>query len=229
MVVPPSPMESQASQLGISPEEAGLSGSEAQPSPAQQQSETNLAAAVAGSSENFELLQERYGRDNPFAPLYAIQPKTPPPPELDANLPELSPIVPKIVYNPPDFHVTAIGIKDGQGIAVINGEILHVGDTIQDFTVMSITQDQVQLKDGMGDKLYLKLKQELRGDYNANKKEISNIGIKKQQSAPKPPAVKYRDNSQNFAPGPLPPLPDYSIPGPDDFKFDNIPPSGSYP
>jgi hypothetical protein len=182
-----------------------------------------MAASVSG--DNMDLLRERYGRDNPFAPLYDIPAKTAVSDRIP-TLPLMQPVLTSFSL-PVDFKLSAIALRNGKGIAVIDGEILRVGDSIRDYTVANIRQDQVLLRGSFGDKIVLKLKQELRGVFDASNKEISNINIMK--TVPTVYGRPAYNSNEQYSPGPLPPLPEYSIPGPDDIQPGQLPSSGTLP
>ncbi len=227
-VAAPNQMEDGMRQSGMSPDDladAGMTAAPERQNAAAPVAKSNLAQTMfAGVSENFELLQERYGRDNPFAPFYVIKEKIDQQTQVfDVDLPELTPVVPQVLYTPPAFVLTAIATKDGRGIAVINGEILKEGDRIEGFQVVSILKDQVQLKGQMGDVLYLKIKQELKGDYGVKNNEISNINVGKPSPVNQQTGNKKSSAEKYLSPVQLSPLPDYSIPEPDDIQFEKVP------
>lgn len=198
----------------------------AAPAPADQNlSPSNAAVSFPLNVENdFELMQERYGRDNPFAPLYDLPLKQAPVVTQMADFPELNPVF-ENAPPPPNFNLTAIAVRNGQGIAIIDGEIYRIGDNAKDYTVASIKPDQVILNGRYGAKVTLRLKQELRGNFESRNNEITNINVMKSQ--PKENIfIPQRGKNNNYSPGPLPPLPEYSIPGPDDFQSEPLPPSG---
>jgi hypothetical protein len=188
-----------------------------------------LAAAVSAASplleNDFELLQERYGRDNPFAPLYDVPVKKSFSEKI-ATLPMMMPVPPPVSI-PPEFRLSAIAIRNGQGIAIIDGEILREGDSVKNFNIISIKPDQVELRGKYGDTVYLKLRQQYHGNFDTSKSEISNIYVKK--SEPVRSVNPVSNSSSPYMPGPLPPLPEYSIPGPDDFQSEPLPSSGTLP
>jgi len=205
----PDAIAQQAAELGIQPPVA----------PAAQPATPQLAASALPTPD-FELLQERYGRSDPFAPIYE-PPKKASAPVFTEDLPFLAPVAP-VVFNPPSFKLTAISVSGGKGMAIIDGELLRVGDRIKEFTVTGIKPDQVTLRSDLGDKIYLKLRQEIKTAYDVSGNSISNIDVKKQE----PEAVVVpSEKRQRMAPLPLP---EYTLPSPDDIQIET-PPPGSLP
>lgn len=129
------------------------------------------AASMAMDPAEFAMMADRYGRNDPFSPFFDIQEFTG---EL-INLPDLEPLPPMIMQNPSTMKLSAIVLKSGVGTAIVNGEVLYVGDTIQGFTVSEITFDKVVLLNELKDKAILRLKQEGLPDFNVNNNTISNI------------------------------------------------------
>jgi hypothetical protein len=184
--------------------------------------EASISASTLSVGNDLELLKERYGRENPFAPLYEM-PAKPVAAETLPTLPMMQPVFTPI-SQPPSFKLTAISIQNGSGIAIIDGELVRTGDTIKEYDVIGIKPDQVVLRGSFGEKIALKLRQEFHGRFDTSKNEISNINLKK--SEPSRTFNTGFGSNNSYAPGPLPPLPEYDIPGPDDFKSEPLPSTG---
>lgn len=139
-------------------------------------------ARMAIDPAEFAMMADRYGRNDPFSPFFNIEEFTG---EL-MDLPDLEPLPPMIMQNPPSMRLTAIVLRDGVGTAVVNGEVLYVGDVIAGFTVSEITIDKVILLNELKDKAILRLKQEGMPSFNVNSGSISNIeeGFMQPPSAP---------------------------------------------
>ncbi|HOX29406.1 MAG TPA: hypothetical protein PLQ76_09670 [bacterium] len=164
------------------------------------------------SSNDFSLLEDRYGRPDPFAPLYPPPAKPaivedffPAPPKL------VRPLLPSVLENPPSFSLTAISIKGNSVLAVINGELARVGDSILGFTIRSITSDKVEMKSAEGDKVILRIKQDTHGLFDVRGSNISNMN----QAQPSPAGL-LRGNASDVefspVPGKLPPpVTDFNI------------------
>jgi len=133
----------------------------AQPAPAPPPPAAFAAASVIpADSEDFELLAERYGRTDPFAPLIELPSSVDEDDDDVVELPEISPLPPILPKPMPSLNLTAVAIRNGKGIAVINGKILRVGDDVAGYTVMKIAADRVELVDQLGDTATLRIRQE---------------------------------------------------------------------
>ncbi len=205
----PGAITQQAAELGMAAEQELTAATAVAP---------HLAASALPTTD-FELLQERYGRTDPFAPVYEM-PKKSPAAVFNEELPFIAPVTP-FVFNPPVFKLTAISVSNGKGMAIIDGELLAVGDRIKEFTVTGIKADQVTLRSDLGDKMYLKLKQEIKNAFNTSGNSISNIDVK--QPEPEPTFIPS-PKRERIAPLPLP---EYSLPSPDELEIEA--PPGSLP
>lgn len=141
--------------------------------PKQSKAGTFLPGGDAGGMADFELLAERYGRSDPFVPLYKV-------PSAGAGedvveLPEISPLPPMQLRNPPRLILSGIAIQNRRGIAVINGEILREGGEIEGYVVDMIAPDRVELHNDMGDTVVLRIKQEVKLNYDMSGSSISNM------------------------------------------------------
>ncbi|MEW6202125.1 MAG: hypothetical protein AB1546_09130 [bacterium] len=142
--------------------------------PAQPPSPPSLAPTQAASSfPDFELLRERFGRSDPFAALHPVEVAEAAIPK--ESFPNLPPLPPLTIENPPDLQLTAIGMKNGKGTAVINGEVISEGEIIGRYAVDLITSDSVRLVSAFGERVTLNIKQEFIPGYNIRGSEITNI------------------------------------------------------
>lgn len=135
----------------------------------------NPKAAIESAKKfvpNFELLRERLGRDDPFAPLHPVVAQAS---ELTDDMLQLPLLPPMTVENPPEHRLTAIAMRDGQGIAIVNGEIVREGDFVDRFVVDSISSKEVILLSGMGEKILLTIRQAAIPDFTTSGGVISNI------------------------------------------------------
>ncbi|MFH1538191.1 MAG: hypothetical protein ABIH66_04480 [bacterium] len=121
---------------------------------------------------DFELLRERLGRDDPFAPLYPVEAEAAELPDDMLKLPMLPPMA---VKNPPGQHLSATAMRDGRGIAIINGEIVREGDFIDRFVVDQIKEREVTLSSGTGEQIVLTIRQIDLPDFSVSGGVISNI------------------------------------------------------
>jgi hypothetical protein len=122
--------------------------------------------------EDIDLLQERYGRPDPFAPLFEL----PVEPEMaDFELPDLFPLPAPAPRSVPVFKLSAVALGGGAPMAVINGQIIGVGDRIEDFAVSSIQMDGVKLVGADGYEVVLKIKQDIKGLFDVAPGSISNV------------------------------------------------------
>lgn len=162
------------------------------------------AQANAGPAmPDFELLQDRFGRDDPFSPLHPPAPK---PPALPVNLPGTPlpglatgvPLPATPIDNSLQFRLTAISMNGGEGMAIINNEVFRVGDSIKNYVIQQITPDGVRMKSDVGEILNLRIHQEASGGYSVQPGLISNI----QQVAPTPTPAPTRPSALPPAPAP---------------------------
>lgn len=139
--------------------------------PVKKKKQAVAAASMAMDPAEFALMADRYGRNDPFTPFFNIEEFTG---EL-IDLPDLEPLPPMIMQNPSSMKLSAIVINENVGTAIINDEVLYVGDSIQGFTVSEISFDKVTLTNELKDKAILRLKQEGMPDFNVNNNAISNV------------------------------------------------------
>jgi len=143
-----------------------------QPAPAKPPAAKPVPQAAAMVPEDIDLLQERYGRPDPFAPLFDL----PVEPEIaDFDLPDLFPLPAPMPRSVPSFKLSAVALGGGAPMAVINGQILGVGDGIEDFAVSSIQMDGVKLVGADGYEIVLKIKQDMKGLFDVAPGSISNV------------------------------------------------------
>jgi hypothetical protein len=133
----------------------------AAPKPKQRPAFQPVNAASVAPMGDFELLAERYGRSDPFAPIFET-PAAAPVEEVEVGFPGITPLPPMVVRNPPNFSLSAIAMRGGRGIAIVNGDILRQGDFVDEYTVKLIASDRVELVSDMGDKIILRIKQEIK-------------------------------------------------------------------
>jgi len=143
-----------------------------QPAPAKPPAAKPVPQAAAMVAEDIDLLQERYGRPDPFAPLFDL----PVEPEIaDFDLPDLFPLPAPMPRSVPNFKLSAVALGGGAPMAVVNGQILGVGDGIEDFAVSSIQMDGVKLVGADGYEIVLKIKQDMKGLFDVAPGSISNV------------------------------------------------------
>lgn len=170
---------------------------QAQPANQRQQTSARPPSYDAAAFSDFELLTDRYGRSDPFAPFYEI----PQPEERLLDMPPIEPLPPMILESPPNMHLSAVSIQqNGVGMAVINGDIVRIGDYVMGFRVHYISKSRVELINELGDKAILRIQQAIPRGYDVSSGEISNIQEEPEEE-PRRNAVQRRQQS----PLPLPP------------------------
>ncbi|HOY64376.1 MAG: hypothetical protein BWY28_02617 [bacterium ADurb.Bin236] len=151
---------------------APVAGKMRQPAPVKPPAAKPAPQAAAMIPEDIDLLQERYGRPDPFAPLFDL----PVEPEItDFDLPDLFPLPAPMPRSVPNFKLSAVALGGGAPMAVINGQILGVGDGIEDFAISSIQMDGVKLVGADGYEIVLKIKQDMKGLFDVAPGSISNV------------------------------------------------------
>ncbi len=198
---PPNPLMQQfaAAPQEQQPNNAGqqASGQQKNRKKTNSRSRRRQGAYDAAGFSDFELLNDRYGRSDPFAPFYDI----PEPDETLLDIPAIEPLPPMILESPANMKLTAVSIQDdGTGMAIINGEIVRVGDYVLGFRVHYISQNRVELINELGDKAILRIKQAVPTGYEVTRGEISNIQ-KVPEKQPQRTVIPTRQQS----PLPLPP------------------------
>jgi len=179
------------------------------PAKSEEPVQPQFAKMAPVSPAEFTLLRDRYGRTDPFEPLYVIEEKVF---EEIVELPEINPLPPMILRNPPNLVLSAIALREGEGFAIINGEILRVGDYVEDFAVNKIEKDSVELYNDMGDRAILRIKQEYKGAFDTSNGTLSNINVEPELL----PAAKRKLQKLD-----LPPVTDFT-PGNYDYHDDVI-------
>ena len=66
-------------------------------------------------------------------------------------------------------------MKNKEGIAVINGDVVRVGDNIGNYVVEFITDNRVDLVSALGERATLWIRQDAIPGYKIKGKEITNI------------------------------------------------------
>jgi hypothetical protein len=162
----------------------------AAPAPAPTPAPVAVASAGAGAPD-FELLKDRFGRSDPFAPLHPpvkAAPALPPPMPMDLpKLPVGVSLPPLYVDRSLQFNLTGISMMgDGRGIALMNGQMLHVGEMIKNYTITQITKDTVKLRSDVGENVTLTIKQAAQqtSDLRIINGVISNVEAPKSGSVP---------------------------------------------
>jgi len=161
-------------QLEVRRQQTKRNVNRAQKRPAKPKKKPVSTASIAAiPEEDFELLSERFGRDDPFSPFFKIPAVSG---DQLVDLPDLDPLPPMIIENPSNMTLSAIAVNDkGQGSAVINGEVYHEGDYILGYRVHTITVSRVELVNDLNDMVILPLRQKLIDGFSVTGNSISNI------------------------------------------------------
>ncbi len=123
-------------------------------SPAQttEMAQQTALAALA----DFDLITNTLGRNDPFAPFYE-SPKNDIAGEMGGEaLPPIdyTPTLP-VAPPPPAMTLSGITVAGTSRFAIINGKIMRIGDSIQDYTIKQITDSEVTVVGPFGEKVSL--------------------------------------------------------------------------